>query len=96
MSFPFFEVETSSADPVVVGEVVVTPRAQSLTLMFPGVRGGLVWSRPVSVLVQRQSGTVQRQHIVDVTRLWEFVLAGIGLALFVVLSIAQRRLNRGR
>jgi hypothetical protein len=51
----------------------VTPVAQALRLQTPF--GGLVWNRPVAVLVE-EGGAVTRQPIVDVTRLALWAMAG--------------------
>lgn len=96
MSFPFLRVETSSADPMMVGEMVVTPRVQSLKLVVPGIHGGLVWNRPVSVLVQQPSGKAQKRLVLDITRLWEFGLAGGCLAVLVFFVLVRRRMNHDR
>lgn len=60
----------------------VTPVAQALHLHTPF--GGLVWNRPVAVLVH-EGGMVTRQPIVDVTRIALWAMAG-GAALALMIT----------
>jgi len=75
---------------ITAGDITLTPQAQVLTLRWPG--GGWVWNRPVAVLVER-GGSVERVPIVDVTRLVQIGLYGLGFCLTVLtlLAAAERR-----
>ena len=64
------------------GEVKVRPQSQALSLRWP--RGGIVWNRPVAILVE-QNGVQRRMPIVDVTRLAQIVLLGL-CALFGIMT----------
>jgi hypothetical protein len=69
--------QTVSGEAVRVGEVALTPQSQALTLHWP--KGGFVWNRPVPV--------------VDVTRIAQLTLLGLGFVFFVValmLSVRKR------
>ena len=84
-----------SGDKVSVGDVTVTPQSQALTVRWPN--GGFVWNRPVSVLVQRGEGT-ERIPIVDVTRMAQLGLLGLGVVFSVValmVSVRGRRVQNG-
>jgi len=86
-----FRSQMLSGDKITVGDVTVTPQSQALTVRWP--RGGLVWNRPVAVLVERGEET-ERIPIVDVTRMAQLGLLGLGLAfstIIMVLSIRRRR-----
>ncbi|MEM7113826.1 MAG: hypothetical protein AAF614_15430 [Chloroflexota bacterium] len=50
---------------VQVGDQIVTPQSQALHLETPF--GGLVWQRPIAVLVERD-GTTEKVPIIDKTR----------------------------
>lgn len=83
--------KTVSGDKVTVGDVTVTPQSQALTIRWP--YGGLVWNRPVAILVERGEQT-ERVPIVDVTRIAQLGLLGLSLVFSMVifaLSIRRRR-----
>lgn len=77
-------------DEITVGDITVTPQAQALTLRWHG--GGWVWNRPVAVLVER-GGSVERIPIIDITRIAQAGLFGLGLCLTVLtlFTASQRR-----
>ena len=80
-----------SGEEVTAGDVTLTPQSQALTVRWPN--GGFVWNRPVAVLVERD-GQTERIPIVDVTRIAQLTLLGLGLVSSIaalVLSIRQRR-----
>ena len=83
--------QTVSGEAVRVGDVALTPQSQALTVRWP--KGGFVWNRPVAVLVERD-GQTERVPVVDVTRIAQITLLGLGFVFFVValmLSIGKRR-----
>jgi hypothetical protein len=82
---------TILGDKVTVGDVTVTPQSRALTIRWP--HGGLVWNRPVDILVERGEQT-ERIPIVDVTRMAQLGLLGLSLMfsmVILVLSIRRRR-----
>lgn len=79
--------ETREGPAVTAHGRTVTLVAQALHLHTPF--GGLVWNRPVAVLVN-EGGAVTRQPIVDVTRLALWAMAG-GAALAMVMTGLLRR-----
>jgi hypothetical protein len=83
--------QTLSGDRVTVGDVSLTPQSQALTIRWP--RGGLVWNRPVAVLVERD-GQTERIPIVDVTRMAQLELLGLGLVFSMVIFILSARRRR--
>ena len=94
---PLFEVKVRGGEPVTFRGVTLTPFARAVTVNFPGnipgVRGGLVWNKPVTVLAQTPDGQEQILHIHDVTRL---ALLGISAVTFFAtlltgLIIARKR-----
>jgi hypothetical protein len=83
--------QTVSGEEVTVGDVTLKPQSQALTVRWPN--GGFVWNRPVAVLVER-GGQTERIPVVDVTRIAQLTLLGLGFVLSIaalMLSIRQRR-----
>ena len=83
--------QTISGEEVTIGDVTLTPQSQALTLRWPN--GGFVWNRPVAILVER-GGQTERVPVVDVTRIAQLTLLGLGLVfsmVTVILSIWKRR-----
>ena len=83
--------QTVSGEEVRVGDVTLTPQSQALTIRWPN--GGFVWNRPVAVLVER-GGQTERIPVVDVTRIAQLTLLGLGFVSSIaalMLSIRQRR-----
>lgn len=82
----FIRWEKLDGEPVTVRDVRVTPQARALSVRLPF--GGLVWNRPVSLLVER--GEIREQiTIPDVT-----LVTGIAFALVVIffsMVVGQRR-----
>ena len=72
------ECQESSGTPTTAGDVTVTPLARSLVLRWP--RGGVVWSGPSAVVVQRE-GRTERIPIVNVNRriLWSIRAGTVAL-----------------
>ena len=83
--------QTVSGEAVRVGDIALTPQSQALTIRLP--KGGFVWNRPVAVLVERD-GQMERVPVVDVTRIAQLTLLGLGFVFFAVtlmLSVRKRR-----
>ena len=82
--------QTVLGDPVTVGKVTVTPQSQALSVRWPN--GGFVWNRPIAVLVD-QGGETERMRIVDVTRVIQLGLIGLGFffTMFAFSRSAGRR-----
>jgi hypothetical protein len=81
-------IETVAGHPVAANGVTVTPVTQTLALRTPF--GGLVWNRPVAVLVER-GGQVKRIRIVDVTRAVQVGLLVSSIAACVAVAASARR-----
>ncbi|HJW89813.1 MAG TPA: hypothetical protein VJ436_04145 [Anaerolineales bacterium] len=77
---PFLTIETLPGETIQAGTKKITPYSQAVKLILPGARGGLVWNRPSSVLVQGDDGSQQVLPVVDLTRIAQLILLGIGLA----------------
>lgn len=90
----FLNVEIRAGQPVQVGRRIITPFAQSFQLTFPGWIGGLIWNRPVSVLVQDEDGQEEVIPIPDVTRQTIWAFAGFSLVLMLVSWILVKLYRR--
>ena len=66
----------SSAEPVTVGDITVTPQSKALIVRLS--KGGFVWNRPTAVLVERD-GRARRIPIVDITRILQVGLLGLAV-----------------
>jgi hypothetical protein len=71
----------SPGRPLTVGGTVMTGQARHLAVRWPG--GGLSWSRPAAVVVERD-GQTERLPIHDPTRAAQ--VAWLASALFLVLA----------
>jgi hypothetical protein len=80
--------ETSEGPVLQLGDRTVTPVAQALRLRTP--LGGLVWNRPVAVVVA-EGDDITRHPIVDVTRIALWAMAGASILSVIIVALAQRR-----
>jgi len=90
-----FQRQMRSGDPVKAGDVTVTPQSEAICLRWP--YGGLVWNRPVAVLVEQGTHT-EHIPILDVTRVAQLGLLGLGVIFGIitfVMSIRHRRESNG-
>ena len=62
---PIVEWKESAGSPVPVGDATITPLSRSLVLRWPG--GGVAWSGPAAVLVERE-GETDRVPVANVNR----------------------------
>lgn len=83
--------ETQGGQPISAGNFTLTPFAQSLRIRIPGLRGGLVWNRPISILVTGADGQEQVIPVPDVTRQVQWGLLGGGLAGSLLLWLIFQR-----
>ncbi len=86
-----FDWQTVWGNPVSVGDVTVTPQSQALIIRWPS--GGLVWNRPVAILVERGQ-QAERISIVDTTRVVQLGLLGFSLVLGIVTTALTTRKRR--
>jgi len=85
--------QTSSGEPVVVGDVKVYPVARSYRINFPGNQGGILWNRPLAVIVEDSQGSRQVIPVQDRTRQLQvgILLAGLFGTIFTWLILRQSR-----
>jgi hypothetical protein len=80
--------QTHHGEPIQLNETTITPVSQALTIRWPG--GGLVWNRPVALLIER-AGQVERRPLYDWTRLLQVGMLSVGLITGLLLATARRR-----
>lgn len=81
----FVHVENNAGRPIQDGPYRIVPVSQSIRLSVPGLPGGLIWNRPVSVIVTTADGQEQVLPIRDITRIAQltiFVAAVLGTFMF--------------
>jgi hypothetical protein len=85
-------IETRSGIPVMAHKLRLLPFAQRVSLRLPVFNLGLVWNRPVSVLVTDADGREQVLVVPDPTRqiMWTLYAAVGLLAIFALFSKLQR------
>ena len=85
MPTSLIRIETLTGKPIKVKDTQVRVRSQVVQLRFPFIHGGLIWNRPVAVLVRAADGQDQVLPVPDVTRnavLMLFILSLAGTFLF--------------
>jgi hypothetical protein len=79
MSQELIKSEVIAGDPIRVDRDQVVPLTRSIRAHLIGLRGGLVWNRPIAVMVIGDDGTERVLPIRDVTRRSQIFLMGAGL-----------------
>ncbi len=86
--------ETKGSAPITFQDKTLTLFSKTVRLQFPGFPGGIIWNRPVSVLVQTNDGREQVLPVNDVTRqiTWSLLAASL-LSVFMMglISLMNRK-----
>ena len=97
MQTSLLRIETLTSPPITIQDTQVHLRSQLVRLRLPTVHGGVIWNRPVAVVVRTSDGEEKTVSIPDVTRLAMLTLAGLYLTgMFVLISLKRKRLNLER
>jgi hypothetical protein len=91
MSIPLLRVETLTGQPIKVKDAQLRVRSQVVQLRFPVISGGLIWNRPVVVLVRTADGQDQILSIPDATRTAVITLLVLSLAGTLLLMLFRRK-----
>jgi hypothetical protein len=83
----------ASGQSVVVHDLTLTPQSQVLIVRFPW--GAWVWQRPTSIQVE-QNGRVEQLPIVDLTRLIQLGLVGLGVVIITITGFVQFARRKGK
>jgi hypothetical protein len=84
-------IETRGGEPISVKDTQLVPFHQVLQIRFPGLQGGLVWNRPVSILTVDADGQEQVVPVHDVTRQAVWTLFGVTLFTLLIGLIVKKR-----
>lgn len=87
----FLSIETQSGAPIQFRDLQLIPFARSVYLQVPGLRGGLIWNRPASVLVIDAEGREQVLPVQDLTRRIVWTLLGGTLILWLLVKGKQNQ-----
>ena len=84
----FMTIESRTGIPVQHGDLRITPVARSLRLQM-GQHLGLIWNRPSAILVEA-AGSRRVVPVVDVTRLVQWSIWGLALAVLLAARLGSR------
>lgn len=97
MANKFFIQQTSAGNPIEVNDLTVYPIARSYRLNVPKVHGGILWNKPLAVIVEDSLGNRQVIPVVDRTRLLQIAILGAGfiftLLTWFVLHVSGRNVK---
>ncbi len=86
-------IETLTGQPIKVKGTQLRVRSQVVQLRLPVISGGLIWNRPVAVLVRAVDGRDQLLPISDLTRTAVLALLVLSLAVTFLLMLFRRKIN---
>jgi len=87
MSNSLLRVETLTGQSITVKNTEIRVRTQVIQFRLPVANAGLIWNRPVAVLVRTWDGQEQMLPIPDLTRIIVLILAGLCLASMFLLIL---------
>jgi hypothetical protein len=94
MSNSVLRVETLTGQSIKVKNTQVRVRSQVLQLRLPMANGGLIWNRPVAVLVRTSDGHEQMLPVPDLTRIAVLILAGLCFtSMFLLLLYGRQKVE---
>ncbi|MBI5031328.1 MAG: hypothetical protein HZB51_12430 [Chloroflexi bacterium] len=90
---PLIQIETRWGKPIQSNGRKIIVQSRALQINLPFLNGGIVWNRPVSVLVLAEHGPDQFIPVRDVTRIAQVLLfiIAIGVAGIVRMGMSRRR-----
>ena len=91
MPTSLLRIETLTGQPIKVKDTQVRVRSQVVQLRFPFIHGGLIWNRPVAVLVRTADSQDRVLPVPDVTRNAVLMLFMLSLAGTFLFRLFQRK-----
>ncbi|HEY43958.1 MAG TPA: hypothetical protein G4O11_08265 [Anaerolineae bacterium] len=73
------ESKVIAGEPIRMGRYQIVTLIRSIRVHPFGFQGGLIWNRPIAVMILEQDGTERVVPIHDVTRQFQVLLLGVGL-----------------
>ena len=83
--------QTSAGEPVEVNDLTVYPVARSYRVNLPGARGGIIWNRPLAVIVEDADGTRQILPVIDRTRQLQIAIFSAGFIVTLLTWLIFRK-----
>ena len=90
MQTSLLRIETLTSLPITIQDTQLHVRSQLVQLRFPTVNGGVIWNRPVAVVVRTLDGEEKIISISDMTRIAILTLAGLCFTGMFVLMFFRR------
>ena len=91
MQTSILRIETLSGPPITIQDTQIHVRSQFVQLRFPTIHGGVIWNRPVAVVVRALDGEEKIVSIPDVTRTALLALAGLCFTAMLVRMFFKRK-----
>jgi hypothetical protein len=90
----FLRVETLTGQPTKINNTELRVRSQVIELRLPVANGGLIWNRPVAVIVRTSDGQEKILPVPDLTRIAILILAGLSFAsMFLLIFFRRKRIE---
>ena len=87
-------VETLTGQTIRVKNTQVRVRSQVIQFRLPMANGGVIWNRPVAVLLRTSDGHEQMLPVPDLTRIAALILAGLCFAsVFLLILYRQSKVE---
>ncbi len=77
MQTSIFHIETRTSPPITIPDAQLYVRSRLVQLRFRSMTGGLIWNRPVAIVVRPKNGQEKIIPVMDMTRIVVVTLAGI-------------------
>jgi hypothetical protein len=91
MSTSLLRIETHTGQPIRIKDSELRVRSQVVQLRLPVANGGLIWNRPVAVLVSSSLGQEQLLPVPDLTRVVILMLAALCFtSMFLLMSFRRK------
>ena len=91
MPISLLRIETLTSQPIRVKDTQLHVRSQVVQLRLPVANGGLIWNRPVSVVMRAPDGQEQILSVPDVTRTAVMALLVLSLIGTFLLMLFKRK-----
>ena len=94
MQTSILHIETLTSPPITIQDTQFQVRSQLFQLRFPPIKGGVIWNRPVAVVVRTVDGQENILLIPDVTQTAIWTLAGICITGMFIRMFLRRKKSK--
>ena len=84
-------IETLTSPPITIQGAEFSLRSRLVQLSFPAINGGLIWNRPVGIVVRNPDEQEKIVPILDITRIAIFAWVGLCFTCIFVLFFLRRK-----